>query len=639
MAENSILTNTEILIDGYNDNRPVIFTNLMLNEALINVNSFSFTIKPKEENCNFSSILDFKKKVLGKDVKISFKDIKGNLSHEFEGIALEVNSNLVDNHHYEFYITGQGVLCRVNEIAECHSFYKKKLDAIIKKALESSNIKNKVKPSSRYAKELHYIVQYNQSHFSFMSSLAMRFGEWMFYDGKELQFGKKPEGEPIELKSPGDVANLNIRTHTIKKPEAMVAADVFKSETITSDSNEKAPANDFIKAVEEAGNKVYENPGKKVFLSSGFDKSYNDDKYKFEQQAILSSSVFVTGTTRNNKIFIGKKIKIMDAQDSAGSEYIITQVQHSASGNSSYSNSFTAIPVEVQVPPYTDPLKTPKATTQAAIVTDNEDDSGLGRVKVKFPWMADDEKTPWISALTPHAGKDKGFRFIPEKDDEVLVAFMDGNAELPYVAGSLYTNKNKSGIEQKGNNKKLIGSRTARRLEIDDDEQSIILGDTPFGKKEAGGLVTILGGKEKQIKVSYVKSANDVSEFIAKEDGETSLVMKKGGAPKCIVKFDPNDNSISIESDGDIKLKSKGNIAIDALKDINIKGMNVNVQAKSALKMEGTTSAELKGAQTKIEGSAQLDVKGAMSTVEGSGVLQLKGGGMATLKAGMVMIN
>ncbi|MFV0607392.1 MAG: type VI secretion system Vgr family protein [Niabella sp.] len=639
MADNSILCKTEIVIQDYLDNKPVVFSNFNLQEALINVNSFSFSIRPEDKNTSFTAILDFKKQVLGKEVKVSFKDTNDNVNHEFTGIVMEVSSAMVDNYYYEFYIVGKGVFCKISEIAECHSFYKKKLDDIIGKTFDATSLSNKVEKKLQTTKALHYIVQYNQTSFDFVSSMAVRYGEWMYYDGQKLQLGKKPEGEAIELKSPGDISNINIRAHAIKTPEAIVATDIFKSEPVNSETKAGIPENDFIKATEKAGSKFLENPGKKIFVPSGFSKAESDDKYDLEQKAIYASSIFLTGLTRNNKLAIGKRIKIKDANDSAGQTYIITQISHNVSNSSTYSNSFTAVPVEVDVPPYTNPLQTPKAFAQAAIITDNEDDAGLGRVQVKFPWMADDEKTPWVSVLTPHAGNNKGFRFLPEKDDEVLVDFWDGNAELPYIAGSLYTDKNKSGITEKGNNKKLIGSRTARRLEIDDDEESIILGDTPFGKKEAGGLLSILGGDEKQIKLSYVKSDSDASEFIAKEDGETSVVMKKGGAPKCIVKFDPNDNSITIESDGDIKLKSKGNITIDAMKDITIKGMNVNVQAKTALKMEGTSSAELKGLQTKVEGTTQLEAKGAMAKVEGSGMLEVKSGGIAKIQGSLVTIN
>lgn len=638
MPENSILTKTEIVIRDYNNNGPIVFSNLSLSESLINVNNFSFSVRPIEPGSGFSAILDFKKQVLGKSVQLDFKDGDGNTNHKFNGIILEVNSSIVDDQYYEFHITGSGDFCKVNEIAECHSFYKKTLNDIIGKAFEKSSLKDKIKKDPQTSKQLHYIVQYNQSLFSFMSYLAIRFGEWMFYDGESLQFGKKPEGDAIELQSPGDVSNLNIRAHVIKKPESAIGTDIFRSELIESKSKEQAPDNDFIKAVDESGDSVFENPGGSIFMASGFNQAFSDDKYKLEQQAIYSSSVFITGTTRNNKVRIGKKIKIKDASDDAGRTYIITQIQHNASNYSNYSNSFTAIPMEAQVPPYTNPILSPKATPQPAIITDNEDDGGLARVKVKFPWMADDEKTPWISVLTPHAGKDKGFRFIPEIDDEVMVDFWDANAETPFVTGSVYTEKNKSGIAETGNHVKMIGSRSGRRFHIDDDKKKLQLTDSPYQKEYPGNYI-VMSGEEEMIDIGHAKSKDDFAKFTAMSNGVIGLVSKIGGTQKYFIKFDPDSNCITIESKGDIKIKADQKIDINAM-EINMKATNIKITADSSLEMKGTSEAKLEGTQVKINADATLEAKGgATAKVEGSAMLELKSGAMAKLEGAIVMIN
>ena len=639
MAENSILSKTEIIIKDYNDDKPVVFSNLALSESLIHVNSFSFTIRPEDNNSSFSSIIDFKKKVLGKAVQIDFKDGSGNSNHKFIGVVLEVNSLLVDQHYYEFHITGSGAFCKVNEIAECHSFYKKKLDAIISKAFEKSSLKDKVKKNPQTSKELHYIVQYNQTLFSFMASMAIRYGEWMFYDGENLQFGKKPEGEAIELSAPGDVGNLNIRAHAIKKPEGTIATDIFKINIIQSKTAENPPDNDFIKASEESGKKVFENPGGSMFLSSGFNQSDSDDTYKLEQQAIMASSVFITGNTRNNKVFIGKKIKIKDAADSAGRTFIVTQIHHNAANYSNYTNSFTAVPQEVDVPPYTNPLLMPKATPQAAIITDNEDDSGLSRVKVKFPWMADDEKTPWISVLVPHAGKDKGFRFLPEKEDEVMVDFWDGNAETPFVNGSLYTEKNKSGIAEKGNNVKLIGSRSGRRLQIDDDNGLLYLEDN-FADQNPINIISLhRKNGEKKIMLESKESNDQYSVIRLNNQESLDMGVVVGGDLWVQINMEKDGPKISIKSKGDIEIKADQNININGA-EINLTATNIKINADNNLEMKGSAEAKMEGAQVKINADATLEAKGgAQTTIEGSAMLEMKGGAMAKIQGAIVMIN
>jgi uncharacterized protein involved in type VI secretion and phage assembly len=78
-----------------------------------------------------------------------------------------------------------------------------------------------------------------------------------------------------------------------------------------------------------------------------------------------------------------------------------------------------------------------------AVVRDNKDASGLGRVSVSFPWHGQPDETFWARVATPLAGKAHGFSFIPEIDDEVLVAFDHGDLRSPFVVGSLWNSTNR----------------------------------------------------------------------------------------------------------------------------------------------------------------------------------------------------
>src|SRR5262249_55069754 len=77
------------------------------------------------------------------------------------------------------------------------------------------------------------------------------------------------------------------------------------------------------------------------------------------------------------------------------------------------------------------------------VVTNNQDPDKLGRVKVKFPWLSADHESGWARIACPMAGNGRGFFFLPEVDDEVLIAFEHGRVEFPYVVGSLYNGKDK----------------------------------------------------------------------------------------------------------------------------------------------------------------------------------------------------
>ena len=101
---------------------------------------------------------------------------------------------------------------------------------------------------------------------------------------------------------------------------------------------------------------------------------------------------------------------------------------------------------------------------------ENNDPDGMSRIRVQFPWQKPlGEMTPWLRMMTPHAGSDKGFHFIPEIDEEDIVNFEGGNAERPFVAGTLYHGSAKAGSWQTSTNDvKAIRTRSGHLIELND---------------------------------------------------------------------------------------------------------------------------------------------------------------------------
>jgi uncharacterized protein involved in type VI secretion and phage assembly len=112
-----------------------------------------------------------------------------------------------------------------------------------------------------------------------------------------------------------------------------------------------------------------------------------------------------------------------------------------------------------------------------AIVRENKDDSGLGRVKVSFPWFSEEQESYWARVATPMAGKKRGIYFIPEVGDEVLVAFERGDLRFPYVIGSLWSRVDpapETNADGK-NTVRVIHSRDDHRITIKDDRAQPLL--------------------------------------------------------------------------------------------------------------------------------------------------------------------
>src|SRR5262245_4717454 len=78
------------------------------------------------------------------------------------------------------------------------------------------------------------------------------------------------------------------------------------------------------------------------------------------------------------------------------------------------------------------------------LVTSVNDPKHQGRVKVHFPWLGEEHETDWTRIATLMAGPDRGAFFMPEVDDEVLLAFEHGDVRFPYVVGFLWNGKDRT---------------------------------------------------------------------------------------------------------------------------------------------------------------------------------------------------
>uniref|UniRef100_UPI002491C963 phage baseplate assembly protein V n=1 Tax=Maribacter luteus TaxID=2594478 RepID=UPI002491C963 len=113
----------------------------------------------------------------------------------------------------------------------------------------------------------------------------------------------------------------------------------------------------------------------------------------------------------------------------------------------------------------------PQSGAQRGWVLDNADPNGLGRIKVQFPWQKPmGTSTPWIKMATPYSGSGKGFYFIPEKDEEVLVGFEGDNPEKPFVLSAGFNSSASSGFADADNNIKAIKTRSGHIIELNDTD-------------------------------------------------------------------------------------------------------------------------------------------------------------------------
>ena len=147
-----------------------------------------------------------------------------------------------------------------------------------------------------------------------------------------------------------------------------------------------------------------------------------------------------------------------------------------------------------------------------AIVVDIKDPDGQGRVKITLPWAPDTNGSRyevWARLATMMAGNNRGSWFIPDTNDEVLVAFEGGDPRRPYVIGALWNGSDSppETMDGAGNNyKKVLRSRNGVKITLDDtDGREQLILETPGGQKltmkDGPGSVEIVDSNGNSVKL------------------------------------------------------------------------------------------------------------------------------------------
>ena len=162
---------------------------------------------------------------------------------------------------------------------------------------------------------------------------------------------------------------------------------------------------------------------------------------------------------------------------------------------------------------YTDRLRMPLAETQMATVPSNADPHGAGRVQVRMNWQTDNMRTSWVRVMTPDGGGSKdvksnrGFVFIPEVGDQVLLGFRHGDPARPYVMGSLF-NGTTGGGGGSNNSIKSLKTRSGISVILNDDNRSLEIKDAGGSSIHLDGNGNILLNAPKNIQLH---AGNDMS--------------------------------------------------------------------------------------------------------------------------------
>jgi uncharacterized protein involved in type VI secretion and phage assembly len=216
-----------------------------------------------------------------------------------------------------------------------------------------------------------------------------------------------------------------------------------------------------------------------------------------------------------------------------------------------------------------------------AVVTNINDPDQKSRVKVKYPWLDDSLESGWARTATLGGGATRGLHWLPEVNDEVLVAFEQGDFNRPFVLAGLYNGRD-------------AAPETAA---------------VANGKVEIRTLKTREGHT-----VRFTDKSGEQKIEIIDAQQNTKIVMDTQAKTITVTSKD----KFTVNADGDVTVNAGGNATLKASRNVSIEGVNVTIKASSALKLEGAT--------VNMQASGTLDIKASgIANIQSSAVMNVKG--------------
>ncbi len=555
------------------------------------------------------------KEFLGKDFILQITTTKGNSfsgDFNFKGIVTAVS--LSDQEEYSrgcVIIKGHSASILLEDGDTQASFLDTDLVTILERSISNydkntlhinlgSHLKNDT---------ISYSVCSNESTFQYLRRLSATYGVWFFNDGQFLCFGLGDDRREIELSHNKNLISFSLSLTPLPNNTRFMANDYFQNkhhEAITRD-NTPYYKEYYTSFLSNKSLQLYPVESRQMLhlLEDGDTKIQTESFVKRHSAASIANQTVASVQSYDHTIRLGDTVKI-SGKDKFYGVYRVIRIAHAIGNTGNYSNTFEAVSAESMIYPYTNIFEYPKSGTQKAIVTNNNDPKGIGRVQCQFAWQkVTGETTPFIRSVLPYTGTNKGMYFIPEVGEEVLIGFEGNHAEKPFIMGSMYNGEHTpSDWQSDKNNIKAIRSNSGHTITLDDTK-----GKEEIRIYDKEGSSIIYKTHEKSVSI-HTPETLTISAKNIHISAEENISMSANGtittqAEKNITTITKEE--ITVQADQSILL-STDNLELKATKEALIQG--------NTIKSEAETTAELTGKTTTVKGTMTAIVQGASGKQE-----------------------
>ena len=403
----------------------------------------------------------------------------------FVGVVTNVQLHREGSDFGCIIVSGYSATYRMETAHSCFSWNDRTIGDVVKKLCEQAKVQLELNPEFKETKD--FICQYEESDFDFIRRLAHQYQEWMYFDGTKLIFGKPRKlADPIRLEYGTTLSSLDIGLQTLARSEQVFSYHSGADREMQRMTPDLAYGHDKLAGEAfRASLGMFSKPARQHALPRISNETELVNYMGRKQAAETAETHYITAESQVPTLRVGSVVSLYSSflervgnlsEESLG-DFIIIEITHEVSQGSYYKNRFKAIPATIKAMP-SPKVRMPLAETQMATVLSNADPQGKGRVRVRMNWQTDGMQTGWVRVMTPDGGSSKdvksnrGFVFIPEVGDQVLLGFRHGDPARPYVMGSLF-NGTTGGGGLEGNHMKSLTTRSGHTIKLNDSLSSL----------------------------------------------------------------------------------------------------------------------------------------------------------------------
>ena len=493
------------------------FISLQIEQNIGKHHRFQMSVELESGGNRYVHNISSSKEWLGKNIVV-----KAASTPIFLGVVTNVQLHREGSDFGCIIVSGYSATYRLETAHSCFSWNDTTIGDVVKKLCEQAKVQLELNPAFKEPKD--YICQYEESDFDFIRRLAHQYQEWMYFDGTKLIFGKPRKlADPIRLEYGTTLSSLDIGLQTLARSEQVFSYHSGADREMQRMTPDLAYGHDKLAGdAFRASLGMFSKPARQHALPRISNETELVNYMGRKQAAETAETHYITAESQVPTLRVGSVVSLYSSflervgnlsEESLGN-FIIIEITHEVSQGSYYKNRFKAIPATIKALP-SPKVRMPLAETQMATVLSNADPQGKGRVRVRMNWQTDGMQTGWVRVMTPDGGSSKdvrsnrGFVFIPEVGDQVLLGFRHGDPARPYVMGSLFNGTTgRGGLED--NHKKSLTTRSGHTLSFNDN----VNGDWSIIIKDVAGNRICLNSANKTISISAIEEINLTSKNI-----------------------------------------------------------------------------------------------------------------------------